>query len=331
MARKIRLEYAGASYHVINRGNYRQNVFGGQGAAEAFERCLAETSVRFGWRVHAYVIMRNHFHLAVETPEPNLSEGMKFLQGTWANRFNRYRGLVGRPFQGRYKALHVEPGKTLAQVANYIHLNPARAKIVPAEKSGEFRWSSLWHYLSAEKRPDWLCAGTVLLEAGGLPDTPSGWSLYLGYLATLAEAEPSKRKEKYGALSRGWAMGSDAFKEMLREEMRKRGAELENAVLSGETGGGGQQVRESAWEARLQALAAVAKVDLTKLGPRKSDPAKVLLAAAMRATGSVSNGWLCERLAMGTAASVSQFVRKWSEVDANKELLKNALGGFVKN
>ena len=75
MARKLRLEYAGATYHVINRGNYRQNVFEAKGAAEAFEHCLGETCGRFGWVVHAYVVMRNHFHLAVETPEPNLAQG----------------------------------------------------------------------------------------------------------------------------------------------------------------------------------------------------------------------------------------------------------------
>ena len=136
MARKFRLEYPGACYHVINRGNYRRNVFAPQGAAEAFERCLGEAGARFGWRVHAFVIMRNHFHLAVETPDPNLSLGMKFLQGTWANRFNRYHGETGRPFQGRYKALHVEPGEALAQVAHYIHLNPLRAKVVPGGQTG---------------------------------------------------------------------------------------------------------------------------------------------------------------------------------------------------
>jgi REP element-mobilizing transposase RayT len=109
---------------VINRGNYRRNLFGEEGAARAFQDCLGEAARRFGWRIHAFVIMRNHFHLAVETPEPNLSEGMKWLQGTWAARFNRFHGEAGRPFQGRYKALHVQPGHVMAQVGHYIHLNP---------------------------------------------------------------------------------------------------------------------------------------------------------------------------------------------------------------
>jgi putative transposase len=107
VARKTRIEFGGACYHVINRGNYRRDLFAAKGAAESFRKCLFEAAERCGWRLHAFVIMRNHFHLAVETPEPNLSDGMKWLQGTWAARFNRFRGEVGRPFQGRYKALHV--------------------------------------------------------------------------------------------------------------------------------------------------------------------------------------------------------------------------------
>ncbi|MGH7945867.1 MAG: transposase [Opitutaceae bacterium] len=77
VARKIRVEFGGACYHVVNRGNYRRDVFGGKGAAKSFGRCLDETCVRFGWQIHAFVVMRHHFHLAVETPEPNLSEGVK--------------------------------------------------------------------------------------------------------------------------------------------------------------------------------------------------------------------------------------------------------------
>src|SRR4051812_47932181 len=192
MARKLRLEYAGACYHVINRGNYRANIFAPKGAAEAFERCLGETCTRYGWKVHAFVIMRNHFHLAVETPEPNLSAGMKHLQGTWANRFNRFHGQTGRPFQGRYKALHVEPGHALAQVAHYLHLNPVRAKVVSIDRLGQFRASSFW-WFPKKDRPAWLIAETVLREAGGLQDTAAGWRRYGDYLEVLAEEKPAER------------------------------------------------------------------------------------------------------------------------------------------
>jgi putative transposase len=110
MARPLRIEYAGGRYHVINRGNFRQELFTEQGAAEAFERALSEAAGKFGWRVHAYVVMSNHFHLAIELTEANLSDGMQWLQGTWARRVNLFRGLTGRPFQDRFKAIVVEPG-----------------------------------------------------------------------------------------------------------------------------------------------------------------------------------------------------------------------------
>ena len=183
MGRPWRIEYAGARYHVINRGNYRQKIFNGKGAAEAFERVLDEAARRYVWRIHAYVIMRNHFHLAIELEEPNLSEGMKWLQGTWIRRFNRFRGWIGRPFQGRYKALVVEPGHSFARVCHSIHLNPVRAGVVTADR--DYRWSSLPEFLKG-KRPPWLEGSTVLCSAGDLPDTPAGWKQYAAYLESTA-------------------------------------------------------------------------------------------------------------------------------------------------
>src|SRR5947209_7581796 len=203
MARKLRLEYAGACYQVINRGNYRRDLFRGKRAAESFVVCLGEAAQRFGWRVHAYVVMSNHFHLAVETPEPNLSAGMKWLQGTWARRFNGFRSERGRPFQGRYKAIHLEPGHALAQVAHYIHLNPVRAKLVPAARLREYAWSSLARFMGKD-RPKWLVADTILHEGGGLGDTAAGWRRYQAYLGLLAEEDPKKRDSLYGSLSQGW-------------------------------------------------------------------------------------------------------------------------------
>jgi len=318
MARKLRLEYAGACYHVINRGNNRQSIFGGQGSAEAFERCLDQTCRRTGWRVQAYVIMRNHFHLAVETPEPNLSVGMKWLQGTWANRFNRYRGQVGRPFQGRYKALHVEPGHALAQVAHYIHLNPARAKVVPAARLGDFRWSSLW-WLGRKDRPAWLAPETVLAAAGGLADTKAGWQRYIDYLGVLAEEDPRERDKLYGRLSRGWAVGTKGFRQELVRNLRQGNASLAKAARRGEGLGERRQLREEIWGERLEVAAQAAGLDLGQLGPRKSDARKVLLAAVLKASTDVSNGWLSARLHMGTPASASQFVRRFHQRGGTKD------------
>ncbi len=166
MARPLRVEFAGGCYHVINRGNYHRRIFEGKGSADAFERTLDEVARRYGWRIHAYVIMGNHFHLGVELTEPNLSEGMKWLQGTWIRRYNGFRRLGGRPFQGRYKALIVEPGHCLAQVCHYIHLNPVRAKLAPAKSAHDYRWSSLRRFVG-KGRAEWLDPTTVFSAKGG--------------------------------------------------------------------------------------------------------------------------------------------------------------------
>ena len=110
MARKLRLEYPGACYHVINRGNYRADIFKTEGAKVAFEACLFEACAKSGWLLHAYVLMSNHYHLAVETPTGNLVAGMQWLQATFANRFNKLRGTRGHLFQGRYKSLRGKKG-----------------------------------------------------------------------------------------------------------------------------------------------------------------------------------------------------------------------------
>src|SRR5512147_1697273 len=103
MARKLRLEFPGACYHVINRGNYRADIFKTEGAKAAFEACLFEACEKSNWVLHAYVLMSNHYHLALETPDGNLVAGMQWLQATFANRFNKLRGERGHLFQGRYK------------------------------------------------------------------------------------------------------------------------------------------------------------------------------------------------------------------------------------
>ena len=315
MPRKLRLEFSGACYHVINRGNYRRNLFAPKGAAESFEKCLFEACEAFGWRLHAFVVMRNHFHLAVETPAPNLSAGMKWLQGTWAMRFNRFRGETGRPFQGRYKALHVEPGHALAQVAHYLHLNPVRARVVSAARLAEFRWSSLWWFAQRE-RPACLVAETVLTESGGLADTKAGWRRYLAYLDVLAEEDTKRRGEKFGRLSRGWAVGTEDFKAGLKKQLTRDADSAERFELLGGGPGARRQLCEETWEEALRTLAKRQRTNLAALPAQKSAPEKVRLATAMKKTTSVSNGWLAERLAMGEPASVSQYVRRWKLAEA---------------
>ena len=111
MPRKPRIEYEGAIYHVLNRGNYRDAIFSVDDVDDSgklFEETLFAACERFGWIVHAYVLLSNHFHVALETPEANLVRGMQWLQSTFGNRFNRLVRERGHIFQGRYKSLLIE-------------------------------------------------------------------------------------------------------------------------------------------------------------------------------------------------------------------------------
>jgi REP element-mobilizing transposase RayT len=327
MPRKLRLEFSGACYHVLNRGNYRRPIFGAEGAARAFYLCLDEACTSYGWIAHAFSIMGNHFHFALETPEPNLSDGMQWLQSTWAQRFNRFRGEAGRPFQGRYKAKHVERGDVLAQVVHYIHLNPLAAGLVGPGTLGDYRWSSL-AWFPRSKRPRWLDPSIVLTHSGGLADSPQGWRNYIGYLALLAEEDPNSREQKFAELTRGWAIGSPEFRAELFARMIQpipaRFALLGADVVAA------REARMEIWEERLRGLATAFGISLDRLPPKKSATEKLLLAAALKRTTSVSIGWLAQRLEMGAPDSVGSLLHRFrvsGGMDGAK--FKNVLSRFL--
>ena len=132
MARKIRIEYAGAAYHVMARGNQGRDIYADERDRKLWLETLGEACEKTGWRIHAWVMMNNHYHLLLETPEANLVAGMKWLQGTYTQRYNSRHEIFGHLFQGRYKAVVVEPeaGNYFAVVSTYVHLNPARAGLI---------------------------------------------------------------------------------------------------------------------------------------------------------------------------------------------------------
>ena len=129
MARPLRIEYPGAVYHVTSRGNARKKIFLDDIDRDEFLATLGWVVERFGWGCHAYCLMDNHFHLLIETPKPNLSLGMRQLNGVYTQRFNRRHKRVGHLFQGRFKAILVERDSYLLELARYIVLNPVRIPI----------------------------------------------------------------------------------------------------------------------------------------------------------------------------------------------------------
>ena len=231
MPRKPRVEYAGAVYHVMSRGNHSQKVFRTDEDCEVFLTTLGEVCVRMGWRVHAYALMGNHYHLLLETPEPNLVEGMRWLQGTYTKRFNASHREWGHLFQGRYKAIPVEAGSGyFPAVANYVHLNPVRRRgcDFDRERLEDYRWSSYPAYVGKNGRPDWLCAARVL-DGLGLADTAAGRQKYAEYVAArVAEVrhadKPWEADGAWRKIRRGWHVGGEGFR---RELLDRVGRALE--------------------------------------------------------------------------------------------------------
>jgi putative transposase len=162
MSRPLRLEFAGALYHITSRGNARNLIYLQDDDFELFLQILANVCERYNWVVHAYCLMNNHYHLLVETPDANLSQGMRQLNGVFTQSMNRKHHRVGHLFQGRYKAILVDKDAYLLELCRYIVLNPVRANMVNSPE--EWPWSS-WHcMLGNAESPVWLSTDTLLVQ-----------------------------------------------------------------------------------------------------------------------------------------------------------------------
>jgi len=295
MARKLRVEYPGAIYHVMNRGDRREPIFNDDADRQRFVETLGQACTRAGWRVHAYVLMPNHFHLVVETPRGNLVAGMKWLLGTYTGRFNRRHRLFGHLFSGRYKALVVDGSGSgyLKSVCDYVHLNPARAKLLSAgQLLRSFVWSSWPAYLLAPaRRPAWLRADRVLGEHGIPKDSPAGRQQLERALEARRGAEAGG---EFKAIRRGWCLGEAAFRQELLAQMSERlGAEHYGAERAETEAAEAERIIAAEWKRR--------KWKAAELQARpKGDAAKVALAARLRAETTMTVGWIAERLEMGT-------------------------------
>ncbi len=130
MARPLRIEFAGARYHITSRGNARENIYRDNSDRDSFLELLYKTNIQHDWICHAYCLMPNHYHLLIETRKPTLSKGMKYLNGSYTQRYNRRHQRIGHVFQGRYKSILIEKESYLRKLSRYIVLNPVRARIV---------------------------------------------------------------------------------------------------------------------------------------------------------------------------------------------------------
>ncbi len=306
MARKLRVEYSGAIYHVMNRGDRREPIFRDDADRQRFVETLGDACGKTGWQVEAYVLMPNHFHLVVETPQPNLVAGMKWLLGTYTSRFNRRHKLFGHLFAGRYKSLIVEGSGNgyLKSVCDYVHLNPARAKLVGAEEPLKaFAWSSWPAYLLARsKRPAWLGVERLLGEYGIAKDSAAGRQRLEAALEARRGAEEGDGCE---TIRRAWCLGGEQFRQELLAQMSER--------LGAEHYGDERAETEEARAERIIAEELKRRrwqgADLqTRPG---GDAAKVALAARLRSETTLTVEWIAERLGVGSRGYLNHLLYRY--------------------
>lgn len=186
MARPLRIEFPGALHHVTSRGNERRSIFRDDVDRRMFLTFLGQAVTRFGWSLTAWVLMTNHFHLVLQTPQPNLSRGMHWLNSSYAAWFNRRHGRCGHLFQGRFKSILIEKERHLQEVLRYVVLNPVRAGIVTRPE--DYLWSSFRSTAGLDPAQPWLDTDAIL----GLfdPDPESARRMYQEFvLARMNRSE----------------------------------------------------------------------------------------------------------------------------------------------
>jgi putative transposase len=301
MPRQLRIEYPGAIYHVMSRGDRKKAIYVDDVDRQDFLKTLAEACQKTGFQVHAYCLMRNHFHLVLETPAGNLVAGMRWLLSSYTIRLNHRQKLFGHVFSGRYKAIVIDGGASgyVRTACDYVHLNPVRAKLLGREQRLlEYPWSSFgWYLASAEQRPDWLRVDRLLGEHGMKKDTAAGREEF--------ERRMERRRleksdgEEWKALRRGWCLGGEAFRAKLLEGMEPRLGEHHAGGLRHESAQAkaerivAEELKRAGWKGKELAARA------------KSDPVKMRLARRLRRETTLTIREIAGRLHMGSWKSLN--------------------------
>jgi REP element-mobilizing transposase RayT len=300
-------------YHLMSRGDRREKIFLDDVDRQDFLKTLAEACQKTQWQVHAYCLMSNHYHLVVETPEPNLVAGMAWLQSTYAIRLNHRHKLFGHVFSGRYKSQLVEGSGNgyLRTACDYVHLNPVRAKLLkPDERLLSYPWSSFGAYLAApEHRPSWVRVDRLLGEHGIQEDTAAGRERFEKWMERRRQEESDPEPLK--ALRRGWCLGGESFRKRMLLRLEGKLGEHHAGELhlaSAEAKAEriiGEELKRRGWkEAEL-------------LKRQRGDPEKLEIAARLRRETTLSIKAIARRVGLGTSKA------------ANVRLHKHMRGGMT--
>lgn len=283
MTRSWRIEYEGACYHVLSRGNEKRDIFADDIDRSSFLEVLGEMASRFEVEVYAYVLMDNHYHLLLKTNKPNLSRAMQWFGTTYTRRYNIKNRRSGHLFQGRFKNFLVENDNYLLRLSCYIHRNPLRAGTV--NRLADYKWSSYPVYAYGKPSPRWLSTGAILSRFSG----KKKHQLY----REMAKEYSREEKGMWEDFRHGLFLGSQKFIDRIRSRYL---AERPTAEIPQKR----QVLRETNPEILLRKAANILQCETKDFvdSPRVSDttkPDRDLLIYFLWSTGWYTNqeiGWL---------------------------------------
>lgn len=217
MARPLRLEFPGAIWHITTRGNEKREIYRDDIDRQRFLDFLARTVMTYRWILHAWVLMANHYHLLVETPQMGLSRGVKWLNQNYVELFNKRHDRVGHLFQGRFKAILVEREGHLLELVRYIVLNPVRCGAVVY--ASDYEWSNYAATAGLTPPPSWLEIDWTLAQFGA-PDRVAAHEAYRQFVADARGASYNPWEKVLGQIYLGSAEFRDRMQKLIEEKQR---------------------------------------------------------------------------------------------------------------
>lgn len=287
MARPLRLEHPGALWHITSRGNERRAIFRDDADRTAFLSVLAKAVERFAWRLHAYVLMGNHYHLLLETPEPNLSRGMHRVNTLYCQEFNKRHARTGHLLQGRFKAILVEREAHLLELVRYVVLNPVRAGIVSS--AGDWPWSNYGSTAGLRRSPRWLETDWTISQFG------DGEGARLAYREFVA-AGVVELAEPWKGIAGQLFLGSEGFRQRMLRLVR-------SAPVSPEVPRDQRLPSRPTVEEVIGASARVLGFDVREIRRPKRTPLRLAVAYIVRQDTLTTLGELGDALGVSASAA----------------------------
>ncbi|MGH9422450.1 MAG: REP-associated tyrosine transposase [Thermoanaerobaculia bacterium] len=307
MARPLRIEFENALYHITSRGNERRDIFRTDQDRETFLRFLGMAVRRFGWSLTAWVLMTNHFHLVIRTPQSNLSRGMHWLNSAYVNWFNRTHGRCGHLYQGRFKAFLVDGESYFAEVLRYVVLNPVRAGM--CERPEEYRWSSYRASGGLEAAPGWLDVDAIHGLFG--PDEASAQSAYRDFVMARIGCED----RLWDKLTNHLYLGGEAWCKEMRKQVESRPRSTDHPRVE-------RAVGRPKMDAIVNAVATAAGESTALILATRGHILRSLVAWLGWHEGLVTLRAIAASLRLRSEGHVSNLIRRCEQAfDENKELL----------